>query len=153
MIPNYQGASAIEEFGEGGERYIKVYNNTGSTISKGVPKVIVVAVGSQGAVAVPVGAATNAAVKNIIGVPLNDHADATYGVYQIKGLCPYVVTSGTVSANDNLEIINNGAALIDEGTNGGALETTNVVGTAVANVATNVWKVFLHGKPVAIAAT
>lgn len=154
MIPNYLKNSAVEIDQAGDVVIVKVYNDTGSAIAVGVPKLIVNKwITAIGAVAAPLAAATNTAVANIVGVPLEAHANATYARYQIKGLVPYVVTSGTVAANDNLEIINAGAALIDEGTDGGAVETSGALGVAVENVTTNVWKVYLRGKQVSVAAS
>lgn len=153
MIPNYLNNSAIEYLGENGEIFVKVWNDTGADIAKGIPKQLVTKwITGKGALVAPITGATNTAVANIIGIPLEAHVASTYGLYQIKGLCEYAVTSGTVAANDNLELINAGVALIDEGTDGGAVETVGAVAVAVSNVTTNVWKVFLRGKLNAVAA-
>jgi len=153
MVPNYRG-NEIGYAGKSPVVTVSVYNGTGSAIAKGVPKILCTkADATLGVYLYPLTCATNTAVANIIGVPLAAHADATWQEYQISGLCEYSVTSGSVAVNDMLQVINAGVSFIDEGTNGGAIETSDCVALAVEEVSTYVWKLDLLGKQVSVAAS
>jgi hypothetical protein len=155
---DYRGA-AIQRLDANGNVFITVYNNSGGTLTQGKPYVIVNQVISGKVEAVAIAPATNTNPVNLIGLPVADIPDASYGEVQVEGIFGSVangvgaITSGTVAANDNLQVINAGVSLIDEGTDGGALETVDVCAVAVANVTTNRWVVRLLGKRSGIAAT
>jgi hypothetical protein len=70
-------------------------------------------------------------------------------------LVPICATTGTVTANDKLQIINGGVGLIREGSgaDGLTIMTTDVCAIAVANVDTNQWQVYLIGDRCSIAAS
>lgn len=153
-MENYRGNSAVAmpNDTQGDVKFVNVYNNTGSALTAYCPYNLVPGwITGKGVVYVPIAAATNAAVTNLIGVPQTALADATYGLIQVGGLVPICATSGSVAANDNLQVIDAGVALIDEGTNGLAIHTADACGTAVALVATDQWQVYLFGKRCSIA--
>lgn len=155
-MANYRGNSAVAmpKDDQGDVAYINVYNNTGSALTAYQPYNLVPGwITGKGVVYVPIAAATNATPTNIIGVPQTALANATYGLIQVGGLVPICATSGTVNANDCLQIIDGGKALIDEGGNGLAVMSTDACGVAVANVDTDQWKVYLFGRRCSIAAS
>lgn len=154
-ISDYQG-KGIEVVTTGSETFVKIY--TASALSEGVVYQLTFAYDSTiGLYAGVIAAATVATATAVICVVQNflkgksGIAAAAWGFVQIAGVCEYCATSGTVAANDQLEVITTGAALIDQGTNGGAAISVNTCAIAISNVTTNVWKVFLLGKQVAIA--
>lgn len=157
-IPDYSGGNNGVEWyrdGEGGV-YVKIYND-GTAKSNGVVYELTFTSSSSVVYADVVAPSTIATATAIIGVinnapkGLDTIPASNYGWLQIAGYCPYVATSGSVAANDQLEVITGGVALIDQGTNGGALMGANSVGVAIANVTTNVWSARLFGRPVVVA--
>jgi hypothetical protein len=166
MQENYLGNSVIEEIGRD-PKFIRVYNNTASAVLNGVVTLVVkkwtTLLGVQ---AVMAAVATNATESNIIGIVNNPGqtgiADKAYGLVQIKGLygsaavgaaAAYgAATSGTVHANDYLQVLNGAAVFIDEGGNGGEVEPTDALALAVENITTDVWSVYLLGKLASIQA-
>lgn len=154
-IVTYLGNSGIETREGDGKTFVKVYNDTGSAVSNGAIKVISLKfVSGQGVIAAVAAPATNDFDVNVIGIvansPSSSIANLSYGWVQVYGLygtdTTGATTSGTVAANDRLEVLNAGVAFIDAGTDGGAVETPESCAVAVANVTTNVWQVFLLGK-------
>lgn len=143
---------AMPQDTQGDVKFINVYNNTGSALTAYRPYNLVPGwITGKGVVYVPIAAATNTAVTNVIGIPQVALADKAHGLIQVSGVVPICATSGSVAANDNLEVIDSGTTLIDEGTNGLAIGTTDVCATAVSLVATDQWVVYLHGKRCSIA--
>lgn len=166
MLPNYLRSNIVEHLSGNGKTIVRFYNDTSGTLSRGAIKVaspkFIAAEGVVVAVAAP---ATQATDSNIIGIVIGDLegattvADATYGLLQIEG--PFgslaeafgVPTTGTVAANDGLQVLNAAAALIDSGGNGGAVLLPETVAIAIELVTTDVWAVYLLGKPSSIEAT
>ena len=71
----------------------------------------------------------------------------TYQLYQVAGFVAGV-TTGTVAANDYLQVINGGTSMIDEGSNGGTQPTADALAvTVTVNTATNA-DVYMFGNPV-----
>lgn len=167
MIPNYLGNSAVEITGTD-PQFIRVYNNTASAVLNGVVTLVVskwtTLVGVQ---AVMAAVATNDVESNIVGIVNNPGktgiAAYSYGLVQIKGLYGSAAvgsaaaygapTSGTIHANDYLEVIDAGVAFIDQGTNGGAVEPSNACALAVELITTDTWSVYLLGKQCGVAAS
>ena len=154
-VSAYQG-KGIEVVQNGSEVFVKVY--TTSALTDGVVYQLTYIYDSTiGIYAQVVGAATIATNNAIVCVVQNalkgrsGIAANSWGFVQVAGVCEYCATSGSVAANDQLEVINGGAALIDQGANGGAALGSNACALAISNVTTNVWKVFLFGKQVVIA--
>ena len=150
-IFNYLTSSTVEERRGNGDVFVKVYNNTGTSIADRAIKMLVpIWITGKGTVIVPIAAATNAAKTSVIGVCEGTHADKTYVFYQIQGFCPNV-TTGTVTANDYVQVINSGTPFIDEGGNGGTQPTADAVGiTVTVNTATNA-DIYIFGNPCTIA--
>jgi hypothetical protein len=152
---NYLNNSAVSKPAAGDVQFVRVYNN-GSALTAYKPYNLVPGwITALGVVYVPIAAATNTAVTNLIGVPQTALAASTYGLIQVGGLVPICATTGTVTANDKLQIINGGVGLIREGSgaDGLTIMTTDVCGIAVANVDTNQWQVYLIGALCSIAAS
>ena len=161
-IVGYQGASNVEVLSDGDKKFVKVYNGTGSALARGaIGRLSYKWISGSGVVGYFVGGAfaTNTAQGEKVAVVCNfpkgknTIPDGEYGYVQIAGLCDYVATSGTVAANDQLQIIDSGTAMIDQGTDGGAKIAGDTCGIAVANVATDVWQVYLIDKYSTIAAS
>lgn len=160
-IPNYRGTNTGNEqiVESDGSVFLKVYNDSGSAYARGVVYSLTYTVASGICYADVVAPTTTGTASIIVGVVNNSPlgkdtiADGEYGFIQIKGYCPYAVTSGTVHENDQLEVLTTAAAFIDQGTNGGAVTAQESVGVAIAEVTTNVWSVWLMGKPVVIKGT
>lgn len=159
MQSNYLGNSAIEQVGTD-PKFIRVYNDTGSAVLNGVITLVVPKfIAGKGVVAVMAAVATNATESNTVGIVNNPGktgiANAEYGLVQVKGLygaaasgqaAAYgVSTSGSVAANDYLEVLNATAVFIDAGTNGGAVKLSEACALAVALIDTDVWSVYLLG--------
>jgi hypothetical protein len=148
---NYRGSGVAMPVA-GDAKYVNVYNNTGSALTAYAPYNLVPGwITGIGIVYVPIAPATNAAVRNLIGIPQVALADKATGLIQVGGLVPICATSSTVAANDQLQVIDAGTALIDEGLNGLAIETTDACGVAVSLVDTDQWKVYLYGRYCSIA--
>jgi hypothetical protein len=151
QIPDYQDTSAIERRSGNGDVFLKVYNNTGSKISaKAVKSLVPIWITGHGTVYVPIVIGTNAAKTSIIGAADTDHADKTYAFYQTAGYVPAATTSGTIHANDFLEVIDSGTSFIDEGANGGTQPDATCVAVAIANNDTDNWSIYLFGNPVIV---
>lgn len=157
MVNNYTDLSAIGKVDAGGKKYVTVYNDTGSTISNGAIKLLVPKwIAGKGVVMVAVALATNTTETNTVGIcdnnPASGIAAGDYGNFLVEGLYGSkadgygVTTSGSVAANDQLEILNAATALIDAGADGGAALLPEAVAIAVEEVTTNVWAVYLIGK-------
>lgn len=149
-----------------GKRYVRVYNNTGSSISNGAIKVLVEAwISGKGVVFVPIAPATNSALKNVVAIidnnPTGGIAAGEYGNALVEGqyggadVGYGVGTTGTITANDQLEVLNNGTVFQRAGTSGDGLSVTlsETCAVSVENVAANVWAVYLIGQPCEIKAT
>jgi len=159
-VPNYPGTntgnSRIVE--SDGSVFVKVYNDTGVALARGVVYSLTHTVASSIAyadVCAPVASTTRSAVIGVVNnAPLGQDTIgiASYGYVQIAGYCPYVVTSGTVAAGAQLEVLATAAAFIDQGTTSAAVIGLNSAAIAIANVTTNVWTAFLFGFPVNIEA-
>lgn len=157
-MENYRGNSAVAmpRDTQGDVKFVNVYNNTGSALTAYKPYNLVPGwITGKGVVYVPIAAGTNTAATNLVGVPQTALADATYGLIQVGGLVPICATTGTVTANDKLQLIASGVGLIREGSgsDGLTIMTTDVCAISVANVATNQWQVYLIGELCSIAAT
>jgi hypothetical protein len=159
-VPNYPGTntgnSRIVE--SDGSVFVKVYNDTGSALARGVVYALTYTVASGIAyadVCAPVADSTRGAIIGVVdNSPLGKDtiADAAYGYLRISGYCPYVVTSGVVAAGAQLEVLATAAAFIDQSTASAAVIGLNSAAIAIANVTTNVWTAFLFGLPVNIEA-
>ncbi len=149
-----------------GKRYVRVYNNSGSAISNGAIKNIVEGwITGKGVVKVPVAPATNATESNVIGIvdnnPTGSIANGEYGNVLVEGQYGSlaegygVATSGTVTANDQLEVLNGGTAFIRSGSGNDALAAilNETCAVSVENVTTNVWAVHLIGRQHSIEAS
>lgn len=160
-IANYQGAS-IEVLSDGDKKFVKVRNDTGSALARGaIGKLSFEYSATYGIIARFVGGAfaTNTGQGERVAVVCNfpkgknTIPDGEYGYVQIAGQCDYVSTSGTVAANDQLQLIDSGTAMIDQGTNGGVVIASDTCAVAIANVTTNVWQVYLLDKYSTVAAS
>ena len=156
---NYRDSGPIKKV-EGDNEFYYILNESGGTAGKGIPYVLnmnaaattiggVSVVVAQYSVQAP---ATLATSSSIICVPVADIANGAWGWVQTKGYVPYAVTTGTVAANDQLEVLNTGVAFIDQGTNGGAAIGANSCGIALVLVTTDVWTIYLFGLQVVVAA-
>ena len=168
MVENYLGNSVVEEIGTD-PKFIRVYNHTTSEVLNGVVTLVVKKWTTDlGVHAEMAAVATNdTAASNIVGIVNNPDetgiAAHSYGLVQIKGsygsaavgtAAAYgVTTSGSVAANDYLEVIDGTAVLIDGGTNGGAVRVKNYCALAEELITTDTWKVYLIGEPCSIAAS
>jgi hypothetical protein len=160
-IANYQGASAVEVLSDGDKKFVKVLNSTGSALARGtIGRLSFEYSATYGLIGRFVtGLATQATSNSVICVVCNfpkgknTIPDGEYGYVQVEGLCDYAITSGTVAANDQLQGIDSGTSLIDQGTNGGVVIDEETCAIAVANVTTNVWQVYLLGRQCVIAAS
>lgn len=156
---NYQGGGDVEVLRNGMERFVKVYNGTGADLARGAVGTLSFKYDTtEGLVAYFVGGFTTQAIGSIQVAVVNNSplgkntiADGEYGFVQVGGLCDYCATSGTVNANDQLQGINGGTTLIDQGTNGGVVIDDETCAIACVNQATNVWSVFLLDKECTIA--
>ena len=148
-IPNYQNASAVEVLEGDGVKQVKVWNNSGVTCSKYVPMALVPGwITGKGAVMVPIAVATNSVKTTLIGVPQEDVADSVYGFFVVQGLC-IANTSGTVTANDKLQVQNaTPTVFIREGagSDGLALPSDSTAAVSVENYDTNIWYIHLSGE-------
>lgn len=133
-IVDYQSAtlaSPLAEVGTGDERWVIVYNNTGSAISNGAIKEIsflvdtgtlnsAASVTAPMIVAVPRALATSAGECTMIGVADNSKIDQStipdsdYGYFKVAGVIQALVddTSADVAIGDQLEILNTGTSFI-----------------------------------------
>lgn len=165
MLYNYLNNSIVEELSTNGKVILKVYNDSGGSLARGVPRVASPKwISGKGVVMTIAAPATEVTDANIVGLVLGgvdgttSIADATYGFLQVAGPFGSVAdgwgaaTSGTVNANDQLEVLNTGTTLIDAGADGGAVLEAESIAIAIALVTTNVWEVFLIGKQSAIQA-
>jgi hypothetical protein len=160
-IANYQGASAVEVLSDGDKKFVKVYNGTGSALARGVigrltfQWVTGVGITARFLTGLATQATSNAVIAVVCNFPKgkNTIPDGEYGYVQIAGLCDYAITSGTVAGNDQLQGIDSGTSLIDQGTDGGAVIDEETCAVAVENVTTNVWQVYLVGRQCVIAAS
>lgn len=166
MLPNYINNSIVEELSGNGKVICRFYNDTGGSLTRGTPRVISPKfVSGKGVILAVTQAATETTESNVVGIVVGDLAgnttvtDAEYGLIQVMG--PFgsnaedygATTSGTVAANDQLEILNGTDALIDAGADGGAVLEAESVAIAIEEVDTNVWAVYLLGKPSQIKAS
>jgi hypothetical protein len=161
-VAGYQG-KAIEVVGDGSEKFVKIKNVTSSAaLTEGtVYQLTYVYSAANGLHADVVAVGTVATATAIICVVQNFFAgksgiaDDEWGWVQIAGVVEYCKTSGTVLANDLLEVDVNisttafSASSSGSEVGGGALGVADAA-VAISNVDTNVWKVFLFGKQVAI---
>lgn len=157
-MENYRNNSAVSmpKDTQGDVKFVNVYNNTGSALTAYRPYNLVPGwITGLGVVYVPLAASTNTAVANLVGVPQTALANATYGMVQVGGLVPICATTGSVTANDKLQLIASGVGLIREGSGSDGLTamSTDVCAISVANVDTNQWQVYLLGNLCSIAAT
>lgn len=163
MLYNYLENSIVEELSQNGKVIIRVWNDSGGDLARGVPRVASPKwITGKGVVMTVAAPATMDSDTNVVGLILGDMAGNTtiangeYGLLQIQG--PFgsaaddwgAATSGSVAANDQLEVLNGGTTLIDQGTDGGAVLGTESVAIAIEEATTNVWVVWLIGKQSAI---
>jgi len=161
-IANYDKKNTVGKFFAGGKGYVAVYNNTGSTIANGALRNLSeLFISGKGVVMVPLTPATNVELTNLIGICANNTgggiADGEIGFFQVEG--PYgslaegfgATTSGTIHADDQLEVLTATTALIDSGGAEGAIIKGESCACAIEEVTTNVWAVYLYGKRSAIA--
>ena len=155
---NYRDSGPIRKI-EGDSEFYYVLNAKGTTASKGVPYELTIkgAAATIGGVSVVVAQYTPvlprsggvATASARICVPLADIADGAWGWVQVKGHCPYIVTSSTIAANDQLTVGGSGVsftALNTGVTMGGAAIAANAFALAQVNVTTNVWTAYLFGR-------
>jgi len=155
-----EALSTIGGVDAGGRAYVTVYNNTGSAISNGAIKILAeMWISGKGIVLVPIAPATNATETNLIGVCENaggSIADATEGQFLVKGVYgstavasnTYGAVTGTVAANDVVEVINGGVSFIDSGSDGGAVQPPEGVGIVVEVITATSAVIYLFGKRV-----
>lgn len=149
-----------------GKRYERVYNNSGSAISNGAIKMIVEGwITGKGVVKVPITPVTNATVSNVIGIvdnnPTGSIANAEYGNVLVEGQYGSLAdgygasTTGTVTANDQLEVLNTGTAFLRSGSGNDGLAKIldESCAIAVENVTADVWAVHLFGRPHSVEAS
>jgi hypothetical protein len=160
-IPDYQGSNTGNEVirESDGSVFLKIYNGTSSALARGKPYLIAPTVASGICYLTIIAPATVGTERAIVGIVNNSIlGQATilaysYGYLQIAGYCPYVLTSGTPAANDQLRILTTGTTLVDQGANGGAMLAQETVGVLAVNVTTNVDAVYLIGNPVTVEAS
>lgn len=93
--------------------------------------------------------ATN--VRAFLCVADETQTSAGYYSFTIAGYFKDAVSSGTVAAGANVEVLNTGVAFIDDGTT--TVQSANSAGQALDAAASNVVDLWLHESPVAIAAS
>jgi hypothetical protein len=132
-ISDYQSATLappLAEIGSGDERWVLVYNNTGSAITNGAINEIsfLVDTGTLNSaattalpmiIAVPKALATSAGECTMIGVADNSKIDkstipdATYGYFKVAGVIQAMCNGGAdIAIGDQLEILNTAASFI-----------------------------------------
>jgi len=124
VTPNYRGAvGAIEIIGDGFDKFIKVYNDTGGTITNGDVYFLsfLKDADSLSPSARPTldTMATTSVFRQVVVVndPRGSIADTDWGLVQISGYCPDVKTSVTSVAIDRfLQGKNSDTVAADDGT-------------------------------------
>jgi hypothetical protein len=161
-IPDYaEGNNGVEWYrdAEGGV-YVRIYDDGATAYSNGVVYALTFTSASSviyADVTAPTAIATASTIVGVINnAPKGLDTIAAYGKgwLQIAGYCPYVNTTGTIAANAQMEVQADAPTVLQDDTaaNGGVQTTPNCVGVAIAEITTNVWSVFLVGKPVVVAA-
>ena len=153
QMVGYQGtATAAFEIVENGyEKYIKIYNDTGGALARGTVYAITFTAAASGvvypAVVAPATVGTATCLTGVVNNSLRNETTigiASWGYMQIAGYCPYVLTSGVVAVNAQLEVVNaTPTLLIDAEVVGGAVLAGETVGIAIALITTDVWSVWL----------
>ena len=154
-VNNYLLNSNIEVLENGDDRQLKIYNNTGTALTAYCPYMIVPGwITGVGFVYVPIAVATCATASVVVGVPQAAIADKAWGFVYTRGYC-LATTSGTVTGNDRLQVINAGVSFIREGSGADGLVQpgTDVSAISVANSDTNLWYIYLTGVHCTVAAS
>jgi len=171
LAPGYTGyraqvstsyGAAIEVQGAGTDVWLSVYNDAGAAVTNGDIKLLSFKVSSGVLQPVLIAPATNTTVGNQVVVVdnsivgLGTIADATWGFVKVSG---YVLADvdGTADlvAGDQLQVINAGVALIDQGSAQGAVidaDTCAIMLEAYTTNAVALKSVFLLGNQCAVAA-
>jgi hypothetical protein len=154
----YQGSVGLEPVIENGGSKWRLIYNASTALTNGVPYALTMTVASGVPYYTVVAPVTNAVGTKIVIIDNSPLGLATipatsWGYVLESGLSVEAVTSGSVTANDQLEVLTTAAAFVDQGTNGGAVIATNTAAIAVVEVSTNKWKVMLLPTTSVIAAT
>jgi len=130
---------------------MKIYNDLGSTISKGgvyfldhAKDADSLSPSARPTVVLP---ATVAFGREVV-VALEDIADQTYGLFMKRGYCPVVLCASTIAAEDYLQGANASATAADDGTAQTA-DSFGIATTAYA-AATTSCEAYLFGTPATI---
>jgi hypothetical protein len=151
MMPNtadgrVAGEEWIEFNGTNGYPTLCKRLYTHGVVTKGVPYMY------QSTAAHP-GGLTAACATNpraFVGVALETTTGAAYAKFAIAGFVKDAAT-GDVAAGANLEVINSGVTLIDDGST--SVQTANTIGKALEADDTYATDVWLYESPVAIASS
>lgn len=160
-IGGYQGAAGNFDVLEGnGQKFIKVYNDTGAALTNGTVKVLewlddvdslsVSAYPTLGTAATNASALVTVVVVNNTPMGKASIADATWGYVQVEGYCETIIAAtGGVTDEQYLEVLNGGTAATDDG----ATLTTKSFGIAKATaLAAATFAGVLFGHRVVVAA-
>jgi len=133
----YQGGNSIGMNGGDFDQFIKCYNDTGAAVTEGDCYIVNFADGADGYYPTITAVATDSTSRNFLGVVTNDIHGAAgipsndWGWMQVRGYCSKINTTGSVTINHTLEVLNGVATASTEGAATLTANTFAIAKTAV----------------------